>query len=160
MILPQYQNYGYGRFLIEFSYLLSKEEKSLGTPEKPLSELGKISYLNYWKYKIVNLVNDKHSQSIYEISIKDISDETSMTPADILYALNQWKIIKPRAGEKEDSIHVSKKDIEKVKRPRLKVEPKNLRWTKYLSPYQPREKLLNTDEETNIESGSEPENNL
>ena len=71
MTLPQYQRQGYGRFLIEFSYLLSKVEGIPGTPEKPLSDLGRVSYHSYWKSVVLEYL-DKHRES-KELKIAEIT---------------------------------------------------------------------------------------
>ena len=65
LILPPYQRKGYGKFLIAFSYELSKLEKSI---EKPLSDLGKLSYRSYWLWVLLDILKDSRGS----ICIKEL----------------------------------------------------------------------------------------
>jgi len=56
MTLPQYQRKGYGMLMIEFSYELSRRAGKVGTPERPLSDLGLRSYLAYWVSTIIRFL--------------------------------------------------------------------------------------------------------
>ncbi|CAG7846774.1 Histone acetyltransferase Tip60 {ECO:0000269/PubMed:15528408} [Serendipita indica DSM 11827] len=51
---PPYQRRGFGRLMIEFSYQLSKREGRIGSPEKPLSDLGLRSYYSVWANMILD----------------------------------------------------------------------------------------------------------
>ncbi|KAG0373852.1 K(lysine) acetyltransferase [Mortierella sp. AD032] len=53
LVLPPFQRKSYGKLLIEFSYELTKIEGKVGSPEKPLSDLGKLGYVSYWTTAIL-----------------------------------------------------------------------------------------------------------
>ncbi|KAI5133895.1 histone acetyltransferase MYST1 [Nematocida ausubeli] len=82
LVLPHYQRKGYGKILIDFSYLLSKRERVAASPEKPLSDLGLLSYREYWVGVISHIL-------IYNrlISINGIRDMSSITVEDIIHTL-------------------------------------------------------------------------
>jgi len=56
VVLPPYQRKGYGMLMIEFSYELCRRAGKVGTPERPLSDLGLRSYLAYWIATIVRFM--------------------------------------------------------------------------------------------------------
>ena len=83
LTLPTHQRKGYGNLLIDFSYLLTRVERKTGSPEKPLSDMGLVSYRNYWR---LVLSYQLRSQST-PLSILDISSRTGMTADDIVSGL-------------------------------------------------------------------------
>lgn len=96
LTLPIYQRKGYGSLLIDFSYLLSRHEFKFGTPEKPLSDLGLMSYRNYWKIAIAytlkklhdNFLKNNTSRQIV-VSLEILSKLTGMKPSDVVVGLEQ-----------------------------------------------------------------------
>ncbi|EIW65628.1 hypothetical protein TREMEDRAFT_36119 [Tremella mesenterica DSM 1558] len=58
MTLPVRQRKGWGQMLIDFSYLLSKKEGRVGSPEKPLSGLGQVAYQRYWTLKVFEYLSN------------------------------------------------------------------------------------------------------
>lgn len=77
MILPPFQRKGYGKLLIQLSkqigcplttlfdsavfslgYELAKRDNTIGSPEKPLSDLGKLSYRSYWAWVLLEILGN------------------------------------------------------------------------------------------------------
>ncbi|KAB8337261.1 hypothetical protein FH972_021563 [Carpinus fangiana] len=83
LVLPIHQRRGFGHMLIDFSYMLTKVEKKTGSPEKPLSDMGLVSYRTYWRLILCTELLDQKKP----LSISDISDRTGMTADDIVCAL-------------------------------------------------------------------------
>ena len=83
LTLPTHQRKGYGNLLISFSYLLTRVEGKTGSPEKPLSDMGLVSYRNYWRLMLsYELLHQRKP-----FSIVDLSRRTGMTPDDIVAGL-------------------------------------------------------------------------
>ncbi|CDQ81548.1 unnamed protein product [Oncorhynchus mykiss] len=130
MILPQYQRKGYGRFLIDFSYLLSKREGQPGSPEKPLSDLGRLSYTAYWRSVVLECLHEVRDR---QLTIRRLSKITGICPQDITATLHHLNMLEQR-GERLVLVRkeklVSTHMVRLTARPRLlEVDPDSLRWT-------------------------------
>lgn len=111
LTLPQYQRKGFGRLLIDFSYQLTRREGKVGSPEKPLSDLGLLSYRSYWSECIVALLcekmpslalkgnNDSNINAHLSISIDEIGRLTGFTTDDILHTLQAMNSLHYRRGQ-------------------------------------------------------------
>jgi len=95
LALPFHQRKGYGKLLITFSYELSYIEKKVGTPERPLSDLGRESYISWWTQRIIQFIRDNPENSY---SIQDITKETMIHEKDIIYVLERLNLIKYTQG--------------------------------------------------------------
>ncbi|KAG8563638.1 hypothetical protein GDO81_016160 [Engystomops pustulosus] len=101
LTLPPYQRRGYGKLLIEFSYELSKVEGKTGTPEKPLSDLGLLSYRSYWSQTILEILMDLKTETGErpQITINEISEITSIKKEDVISTLQYLNLINYYKGQ-------------------------------------------------------------
>ncbi|THH27487.1 hypothetical protein EUX98_g6706 [Antrodiella citrinella] len=89
VVLPPYQKKGYGMLMIEFSYELSRRAGKIGTPERPLSDLGLRSYLTYWTSTLIRFFRYvlpipalRAPKTEFEIRWSERSRLLSVLPAD------------------------------------------------------------------------------
>ncbi|XP_057457160.1 histone acetyltransferase of the MYST family 2-like [Lotus japonicus] len=129
LTLPPYQRKGYGKFLIAFSYELSKKEGKVGTPERPLSDLGLLSYRGYWTRVLLDILK-KHKGNI---SIKELSDMTAIKAEDILTTLQSLELIQYRKGQHVICADpkVLDRHLKAAGRGGLDVDVSKLIWTPY-----------------------------
>lgn len=92
LTLPCHQRKGYGKFIISLSYELSKVEDKVGSPEKPISDLGLVSYMSYWSRVLVNILKQKQAAG-EEVSIDELSRMTSITKEDIIETLKHLRVL-------------------------------------------------------------------
>jgi len=133
LTLPPHQRKGYGKFLISFSYELSKKEGKVGTPERPLSDLGAVSYRSYWTRAILDALHAHRGN----LSIRDISDLTSIRTDDVVKSLESLGLIKYWKGD--HIISVTPRVVEEHVRAAagvraLTVDPARLHWTPFVAP--------------------------
>lgn len=119
----------YVHIYIYIGYELSKIEHKVGSPEKPLSDLGRLGYRSYWSFVLLEILKDFRGS----ISIKDLSALTSITVDDIISTLQSLNLVKYWKGQ--HVLCVTPKIIEEhlksshFRKPTLVVEPSCVNWT-------------------------------
>ncbi|KAF2083275.1 hypothetical protein K490DRAFT_52099 [Saccharata proteae CBS 121410] len=131
LTLPQYQRKGFGKLLIAFSYELSKREGKLGSPEKPLSDLGLLGYRAYWQEVIVDLLLEPGRT---EGNVEELGALTAMTTNDVLHTLQNLNMLRYSKNQHvivlTDAViqqREKQKEKEKAKGKRS-IDPERLQW--------------------------------
>mmetsp|Transcript_5893 Transcript_5893/g.18889 ORF Transcript_5893/g.18889 Transcript_5893/m.18889 type:complete len:408 (-) Transcript_5893:304-1527(-) len=127
LVLPQHQRKGYSKLLIDCAYQISIREAKVGSPEKPLSDLGLLSFRSYWTQILLQTLSDHRGN----LSVKEISMMTSITTDDIISTLQSLNLIKYWKGQ--HVISVSPKIVDehlKLHPPgtSLRCDPSKLTW--------------------------------
>jgi len=140
LTLPQYQRKGYGKLLIAFSYELSKREGRLGSPEKPLSDLGLLGYRAYWAETVTDVLVEHRQNSPDgkggDISVEDIGAVSAMTTNDVLHTLQNLNMLRYSKGNHvivlTEAVLIAKEKArakEKAKGlVRRRIDPERLMW--------------------------------
>eukprot|EP01135_Chromosphaera_perkinsii_P001244 Nk52_evm17s163 gene=Nk52_evmTU17s163 len=128
LTLPQYQRKGFGKLLIEFSYELSKIEGKLGSPEKPLSDLGLLSYRSYWSQILLEVIRKKIGSNL---SIDELCLQTSIKADDVIGTLQYLNAFRYYKGQyvlciTNEMMESHDKAMQKLK---VRIDPKAIRWT-------------------------------
>ena len=89
------------------SYELSKREGRIGGPEKPLSELGRKSYLRFWQARVAREVLRTRSKSSLEV--QELAERCAMLVDDVVAALKEMGVCEVR--KKGDGVSVSKSRV-------------------------------------------------
>ena len=133
LVLPIYQRRGFGHMLIDFSYLLTRVEKKTGSPEKPLSDMGLVSYRGYWRLMMCYQLVERKTP----IRIPELSERTGMTPDDIISALEGLRALVRDPVTKTYALRLDynyfREYIEKHEKKNYpKIKPDALIWVPYV----------------------------
>jgi histone acetyltransferase MYST1 len=139
LTLPCHQRKGYGHFMMSFSYELSILEKTTGGPEKPLSDLGRVSYESFWAQTLLSLLSKRGHENDM-ISIDELSKQTGILVSDVLATLEQLGVLK--YINSQHILEISDSLLEKyIKKPKLEAsriyvrpcQPEKIRWVPFIT---------------------------
>ena len=123
LIFPPFQHRQLGKLLMSVSYKLSGwewEGGTIGGPEKPLSSMGRRSYLRFWaervgryllgqsadsdKHRIFhNMKKRKNGLRKEEMTVKEVGERTGMLAEDVVAALGEMgicEVVMPKKKKK------------------------------------------------------------
>lgn len=114
LIFPPWQKKSLGNLLMGISYAISRREKVLGGPEKPISDLGRKGYKRFWGGEIARWLldrteSDKKGGGI--ITVADLSRETWIVADDCLNVLREMDVVQKVDGGEEEVVVLDKEKV-------------------------------------------------
>lgn len=94
LVFPPWQRQGLGKILMGISYELSRRERNVGGPEKPLSELGRKGYLKFWEARVAAAILGVRNKST--MTVQEIADLCWMVRDDVMTALKEMGLLEQR----------------------------------------------------------------
>ncbi|KAL9124456.1 MAG: hypothetical protein Q9217_006208, partial [Psora testacea] len=107
LVFPPWQRKGFGKILMGVSYELSRREGRYGGPEKPLSELGRRGYMQFWEARVARTVLGMKGKKT--LSVSELARECWVSSEDIVAALKRMGVLGVK--RKDGSVGVSKKAV-------------------------------------------------
>uniref|UniRef100_A0A914YK17 Histone acetyltransferase n=1 Tax=Panagrolaimus superbus TaxID=310955 RepID=A0A914YK17_9BILA len=136
LVLPPYQRKGYGKFLIQLSYAFSCREGFIGTPEKPLSDLGKVSYRGFWWWLLINYIDEGGYED--DINVLELERITGVSADDIISTFEPMEFVKKYKGEMcismSPTILKFCKSLPLFTGPKLLIDCDLIKWTERYLP--------------------------
>eukprot|EP00667_Euglena_gracilis_P012278 EG_transcript_12600 len=96
LVLPPYQKVGYGRSLIQLAYELSRRTGIIGTPERPLSDLGLRGFLSYWKGAV--LAELRRWPRPGTVTVPALVARTCVLADDVVFTLRRLGLLQEEPG--------------------------------------------------------------
>ena len=106
-------------------------EGRVGTPERPLSDIARIVYLSWWRNQIISYMK-KHKDEEY--TILDIEKATFIRKVDIMFTLDEMKMLKFTNGRyyliTDPGFHY----IARHRLDKIDVHMEKIHWVPYVIP--------------------------
>lgn len=91
LVFPPWQRKGLGKILMGVSYELSRRENRIGGPEKPLSELGRKGYMQFWTARVAKVLLESKNKA--SLSVTELAGRCSMLPEDTMAVLKDMEVV-------------------------------------------------------------------
>ena len=107
LVFPPWQRKGLGKILMGASYELSKREGRYGGPERPLSDLGKRGYMQFWEARIARTVLGLKTKS--SISVVELAKLSWILTDDVIASLKRMGVLD--VNDKNGKVMINKNTI-------------------------------------------------